>query len=171
MARLCLICCVALALAPVYGQPGPLSVLYETLRWDAPGASATRPAAAPTQGTQRLYLPMLAYPAGPPATISFGTGQVGGQLVGEGRDFGFGIAALHYRVAVIGGSGRIFREEWFFDGVARPELTRSGVLPPGDAPYLSAIALSTGAPLPRGTYRLRLLVGGLVSGEAQAAIR
>jgi hypothetical protein len=116
-------------------------------------------------------LPLLQHPPGPPTSISFGTGQAEGELIGEAASFGYGLAELHYRVSVAGAVGRHFREEWTIDGVVRPELARSGVLPAGDAAYLSAIALSSGAPLPRGTYQLRLLVDGLLGGEAQAIIQ
>jgi hypothetical protein len=134
-------------------------------------APAPAVVATPAQQSQRLHLPLLRYPPGPPTTISFGTGEAGGQLIGEARSFGFGISALHYRVSVSGAAGRPFREEWTLDGVPRPELARSGLLPADEAIYLSAIALSTGAPLPRGSYRLRLLVDGLAGGEAVAEIR
>jgi hypothetical protein len=162
---------LALTLAPAYGQPAPQALRHEPLRWQPVAAAPATPAAAPAQQSLRLHLPLLQHPPGPPTTISFGTAQADGQLIGEATSFSFGITALHYRVSVVGAVGRPFREEWTIDGVARPELARSGVLPAGEAAYLSAIALSTGAPLPRGAYRLRLLVDGLVGGEAQATIQ
>lgn len=170
----CWLCCLALAftLAPAYGQPAPPTFRHDPLLWQPTAEKpATQDAAALAQQSVRLHLPLLQYPPGPPTSISFGTGQADGQLIGEATSFSFGITALHYRVSVVGAEGRTFREEWSLNGVARPELTRSGVLPAAEATYLSAIALSTGAPLPPGSYRLRLLVDDLVGGEAEAIIR
>jgi hypothetical protein len=124
----------------------------------------------PAQASLRVFLPVVSQAAGPPATIRFGSGIVGGQLLGAADSFSFGRTTLYYEVGVEGGAGQPYREEWSVNGQRRPELDRAGTLPPTGQPYLSGIALSTAAPLPRGAYQLRVFVGGLSSGVGQAMI-
>ncbi|MEI8165858.1 MAG: hypothetical protein WCG26_05745 [Chloroflexales bacterium] len=123
------------------------------------------------QASFRTFLPIVSLPAGPPATIRFGTEIVGGQLIGVATSFTFGRTALYYDVSVEGGAGLPYREEWSLNGQRRPELDRAGTLPPTSGVYASGIALSTSALLPRGVYQLRLFVGDLPSGVGQATIQ
>lgn len=132
-------------------------------------ASPAAPAAAPQQAPVRAYLAAVLVD-GPQATIGFGTGSGAGGLTGEASAFAFGLGRLYYRVDVPRGAGQPFREEWTVNGVRRPELDRSGSVPATSTTLTSAIALSTGNPLPRGSYQLRFVVGGIVAGEAQARI-
>jgi hypothetical protein len=122
-------------------------------------------------GSQRLFLPAIQLPERPPTSVRFGAGLVDGALTGEAEAFAYGITALFYQVEVAGAAGRPFREEWLVDGVRRPELDRAGTLPPDSFSYASGITLSTGAPLPRGVYELRLFVDGILSGSGLATIR
>ncbi|NTU83163.1 MAG: hypothetical protein HGA45_27965 [Chloroflexales bacterium] len=141
---------LALTLQTVYGEPA------------GPG---------PAQAGARVFLPVLSQPAGPPATVRFGTGIIAGQLIGEAASFAYGRTTLYYEVSVDSAAGQPYREEWSVNGQRRPELDRSGRLPPTGEPYASGIALSTSQPLPRGTYQLRVFVSGMISGLGQATIQ
>lgn len=127
--------------------------------------------AAPTQQATRIYLPVVRQLTAPPTAVRFGTGQAGGALSGAGVAFDAGLTALFYEVTVEGGAGLPFRLEWSVDGRRLPELDRAAAMPPGGGPFISAIALSTGAPLPPGAYTLRVFVGGPLAAEGQATIR
>lgn len=138
--------CVALALTPARAEQG-----------------------APAQ-TFRVYLPLVAQPPGPPATVRFGSGLAGGALSGVGASFPAGLRTLYYEVAAPAGGGLPFRLQWSVGGVRRPELDRAGFLPTDGAPLTGGIARSTGEPLPPGEYAVRVFVGGPLVGEGQARI-
>ncbi len=159
---------LALAVYSAWEQPSAATFVHHPITWAAPH-SAPNVAAAPTQ-PHRVYLAIVLAPTVPTATIRFGTGYNDGRLIGESAAFAAGLTELHYEVVVPDGAGQSFREEWTINGVRRPELDRSGVIPIDGSALHSAIALSTGDPLPSGVYRLRFFVNGSIAGEGEAEI-
>jgi hypothetical protein len=137
------------------------------MHWHAPQSAVVQ--SVPMQ-TNRIHLTMIFVAEAARAVVRFGSGANQGQLIGEASRFGVGLTALHYRVDLRDAAGKPFREEWTVNGQRQPNLDRRGTIPIDTSVLSSAIALSTGNPLPPGTYQLRILVNEQIVGEGQAVI-
>ncbi len=117
-----------------------------------------------------VYLPLVSLPAPPPASIRFGSGVARGALSGVGAAFPAGTLRLYYDVTIPELPGASYRERWELDGVVQGALGGGGTTPADGSPRVNAIALSSGAALPSGRYRLTVLLEAQVAGSAEAQI-
>jgi hypothetical protein len=134
-------------------------------RWQIPPESAHRVAAS---GPFLVALPLIVA-AGAPASVTF-YGRSGGQRAGPALSFGYGIDALEYEVRVVGAAGASYREEWRLDGVRQPQLDTASSVPTDPALLTNAIQFSSGGPLPRGSYAVRIVIAGFLAAEAAVTI-
>jgi hypothetical protein len=117
----------------------------------------------------RQQLPMVVT-SGVPATIAF-FGRTGDLRSGPANQFGYGITALEYEIQIVGAAGLPYREEWSVDGQSKPQLGSQGTIPASTATLTNALLYSTGAPLPRGTYRLRFFIAEYVAADTSVVVR
>lgn len=162
---------LALALAARAAAATELVAL--PVSWQAPPAVPSEaPQHRPAQQLPwRMLLPVVFNVPAASATVRFGASQLDEQLNDIGDSFALGLTTLYYEVTVSGGAGGRLSEQWTVRGQRQPVLDRELDLPPGGASYLSGITLSTGAPLPVGSYELRLLLDDQLIGAGQAEIR
>jgi hypothetical protein len=163
---------LALAMQVAASAPAPDTAQLVALpvSWQAPLPAPA--AAAPAQPLLwRVLLPVVVKAPTARATVRFGAGRLDEQLVEVGDSFAFGLTTLYYEVTVSGDAGGRLSEQWSVRGQRQPALDRELELPPGGGSYISGVTLSTGAPLPSGSYELRLLLGDQPIGTGRVEIR
>lgn len=160
---------LALALATRASAAGLVAL---PVSWQAPPAVANE--AAQTSPAQplpwRVLLPIVSKALSASATVRFGASRLDDQLGESGERFTFGLTTLYYEVTVSGDTDGLLREQWLLNGQVQPGLDRSVSVPSSGGSYISGIAQSTSAPLPAGSYELRLLVGDALIGLGRAEI-
>jgi len=117
----------------------------------------------------RQQLPIIVT-SGAPASVAF-FGRTGDLRNGPANQYGYGITALEYEIQIVGAAGLPYREEWSVDGQSKPQLGSQGIIPASPAMLTNALLYSTGAPLPRGTYRLRLIVAEFLAADTSVVVR
>jgi hypothetical protein len=133
-------------------------------RIEAPPAPAVAGGALP----HTIGLPLLVA-SGAPAALQF-FGRAGQGRIGPALSFDYGITALEYEVRVSGAAGHSYREQWSLDALRQPQLDITSVVPGSPALLSNAIQFSTGGPLPRGVYRVLVLIAEFVAADASVQI-
>lgn len=156
---------LALALLFTPAQPSSGQRLMPTL-------SGSRQAQA--QLVPRAFIPVVV--ALPDVVILFGTGVDNqNNLLNPGTVFTYGIARLYYRYTVTDKAGRIYRTEWFVDGVRQPQLDDSGPIPTASAVFTNFFCSPTlgscDQPVPRAIYRIRFYIDDVFNREATAVVQ
>jgi hypothetical protein len=129
---------------------------------------------AQTQQVPRVFAPLVV--SQPLVEIEFGTGvDSQDNLVNPGTVFAYGIERLYYRYTVTGALGRLYRTEWFVDGVRQPQLDDSGTILATPAVltnfFCSPTLGSCDQPVPRGAYRVRFYIDEVFYREATAVVQ
>ncbi len=123
---------------------------------------------APLGVLYQVALPLITA-AGAPASILF-YGITGTLRVGPASAFSYGISAIEYEVRIAGAAGQSYREEWSRDGVRQPQLDTQSNIPSDSALFVNRIQLNTGGAVPRGDYRLRVLVAELIGADVHVNV-
>lgn len=155
-----------LSTVSIQAQPAPQLISRGVVWVVAPAPQAP---ALPEQLAYRQHLPLISA-RGAPATVAF-FGRTGELRSGPAVQFDYGITALEYEIQIMGAANLPYREEWSVDGQSKPQLGSSGIIPASPATLTNALLYSTGEPLPRGSYRLRLLIDGFVAADRTVVIR
>ena len=154
---------LALALLLTPAQPGGGQTLAPTL-------SGSRQA----QIIPRAFIPVIV--GLPVVDIQFGTG-VDSQhnLLNPGAVFPYGIAQLYYQFTVRGMPNRLYRTEWFVDGVRQIQLDDSGLIPATTAVFTNFFCSPTlgscDQPVPRAVYQVRFYIDDVFYHEATAVVQ
>jgi hypothetical protein len=129
---------------------------------------------AQAQLVPKAFMPLIAAPPG--VEIQFGTGlDAQNNLLNPGTTFGYGIARLYYRYTVVAASGRIYRTEWFVDGVREPQLDDSGPILSTPAVFTNSFCSPTLSsceqPVPRAIYQVKFYIDDVFYREAIAVVQ
>ena len=115
-----------------------------------------------------VFLPHLSV-AGAAAIVQV-FGRSAGQRIGPALQFGYGVTALEYEVAIAGAAGASYRESWTLDGQPQPQLDLSSTVPDNAALFRNTIQFSAGGALPAAVYHLRVFVAEFLAAELSIQI-